>query len=602
MMAVNERQRVMNDERPATNDRRSSIPFVASSYENLVSLVRARAVQRGEAIAYTFLEDGENQEVHLTYAALDQEARAVAARLQRELRPGDRAILIYPTGTAFITAFMGCLYAGVVAVPVPEPFSDRHFLRIKNIVGDAQTRHILTTERFRTAVNQRFAGNPEMQALRWLPTDTIDVAEADAWQETAVTGATLAFIQYTSGSTAVPKGVMVSHRALLTNSEMIQNLFQSDENTVMVTWVPLFHDLGLVGNIVQTAYTGGRCILLSPLAFLQKPFRWLQAISRYRGEISGGPDFCYALTARKVTEAQKASLDLSSWHAAFNGAEPVRPVSLEQFSTAFAACGFRRESLLPGLGIAEATMYVSAGPLNHGPIYYRVDAAAYGQRRVVPARQGAALLTLVACGRTDWVDQQVKIVNPETLKESAADEVGEIWLAGSHIAQGYWNKPAETEATFHAYVADSGEGPFMRTGDLGFVHEGQLYVGGRIKDLIIIDGENHYPQDIELTTENAHPAVRKGCTAAFAIDQNGQERLVVVAELNPPGESEPPLVAETIAQEIRRAIATEHGIPLHDVAFIKARTIHKTSSGKIQRHANRADYLRQQLAYYPSDA
>jgi acyl-CoA synthetase (AMP-forming)/AMP-acid ligase II len=560
-------------------------------YNNFVTLTRNQVMQRGEATAYTFLLDGESQEFNLTYAALDQQARAVAARLQRELRPGDRAILVFPTDPAFIAAFMGCLYAGIIAVPVPEPFTDRHFLRIKNIVADAGTRHILTTSRFLTAVNQRFAHNPDIQALHWLATDTIDTAEADAWQEPALTGDQIAFLQYTSGSTAAPKGVMVTHRNLLANSEMLRQIYQSHQDSLFVSWLPLFHDLGLVAKMSQTLYVGGRCILISPLAFLQKPVRWLQAISRYGGEISGAPDFAYAVTARKVTPEQKATLDLSSWRIAFNGAEPVRAATLERFADAFQSCGFRREALVPAFGMAEATIFIAAGPLNHGPIYYSLNAAAFAQRRLVPAQAGETAITAVACGRFDWLDQQVKIVDPVSLVECPADEVGEIWLAGSHIAQGYWNQTAETEAAFHAYTADTNEGPFMRTGDLGFVHEEQLYIGGRIKDLIIIDGQNHYPQDIEFTAENAHPAVRNGCTAAFAIDHEGQERLVVVAELRPTAESEPPLDHEAITQAVRHAISKEHGIPLYDIAYIKPGTIHKTSSGKIQRRACRADYL-----------
>jgi acyl-CoA synthetase (AMP-forming)/AMP-acid ligase II len=578
---------IKQDERQRAKDDRS-----------FVALTRARAEQRGEAVAYTFLLDGDGRETNLTYAELDRRARAVAARLQHELQPGNRAILVFPTGPDFIAAFLGCLYARVIAVPVPEPFTDRHFLRIKNIVADAGTRHILTTNQFLTAVNQRFAGNPDIQALRWLATDTLDPAGADAWQPQPIAPDDIAFLQYTSGSTAAPKGVIVTHRNLLANSDMLRQVYQSDQESLLVSWLPLFHDLGLVAKMMQTLYVGCRCILMSPLAFLQKPVRWLQAISHYRGEISGAPDFAYAITARKVTPEQKAGLDLSSWRLAFNGAEPVRAATLEQFADAFQSCGFRREALTPAFGMAEATLFIAGGPLNYGPIYYEIDAAAFGRNRIVLAQAGEASLTAVACGRFDWADQQLKIVNPDTLNECAADEVGEIWLAGGHIGRGYWNKPAETEATFQAYTADTNAGPFMRTGDLGFVHEGQVYVGGRIKDLIIIDGQNHYPQDIEFTVEDAHPAVRQGCTAAFPIDHEGQERLVAVAELREPVNADSPWDTQVIAQELRRAVAKEHGIPLYDIAFIKARTIHKTSSGKIQRRACRTDYLANHLHVY----
>lgn len=564
-------------------------------FNSVVDLARTQATQRGQAVAYTFLLDGQPQEVNLTYAALDEQARAIAAHLQQTMQPGDRAILVYPTDPAFIAAFLGCLYAGIIAVPVPEPFTDRHFLRIKSIVADAGTRHILTTSHFLTAVNQRFADNPDIQSLHWLATDTIPPQEAHNWQEPPLSHDKIAFLQYTSGSTAAPKGVIISHGNLLANSEMLRQIYQSHQESVIVSWLPLFHDLGLVAKIMQTLYVGCRCILMSPLAFLQKPVRWLQAISHYRGEISGAPNFAYAVAARKVTPAQKETLDLSSWRIAFCGAEPVRAATLDEFAAAFQSCGLRRESLLPAFGMAEATLFIAAGPLNHGPIYYELDAAAFSQHQVVPAQTGSASITAVACGNFNWLDQQLKIINPDTLTESQPNEVGEIWLAGSHIGQGYWNNPAATKATFHAYTADTNAGPFMRTGDLGFVHDGQLYIGGRIKDLIIIDGQNHYPQDIEFTIENAHPLIRNGCTAAFPIDYEGQERLVIVAELRPPSADTPLPPPETISQLIRRAVAQEHGIPLHDVAFIKPRTIHKTSSGKIQRRACRADYLNGRL-------
>lgn len=568
------------------------------NHPSFVSVTRARAEQKGDAVAYTFLPGGDGREINLTYAELDRRARAVAARLQHELQPGDRAILVFPTGPDFIAAFLGCLYARVIAVPVPEPFTDRHFLRIKNIVADAGAGYILSTSHFIAVVNQRFANNADIQALRWLATDTLDLAGAAAWQPPPIAPDDIAFLQYTSGSTAAPKGVIITHQNLQANSEMLRQACQSDANTVLVSWLPLFHDLGLVSKLLQTIYVGCHCILMSPLAFLQKPVRWLQAISHYQADISGAPDFAYAVTARKVTPEQKAGLDLSSWRLAYAGAEPVRQATLEQFAAAFHECGFRRQALTPAFGMAEATLFIAGGPIERSPIYYEIDAAAFGQNRIVPARAGEASLTAVACGRFDWADQQLKIVNPDTRNECAPDEVGEIWLAGSHIARGYWHKPAETEAAFHAYTADTSAGPFMRTGDLGFVHEGQIYIGGRIKDLIIIDGQNHYPQDVEFTVEDAHPAVRQGCTAAFSIDHEGQERLVAVAELREPVNVDSPWDTQAIAQELRRAAAKEHGIPLYDIAFIKARTIPKTSSGKIQRLACRADYLANRLHAY----
>jgi acyl-CoA synthetase (AMP-forming)/AMP-acid ligase II len=564
---------------------------------NLVALLRRRALERPEAPAFTFLVDGEREEGRLTYAGLDRRAQAIAGRLQQEMAPGERAILLYPTGLDFVAAFFGCLYAGVVPVPVPEPFLERHILRLRNIVNDAQTQHILTDGKLLGMVERRFADNAEIQALRWLATDNQD-PESGAWQPVEIEPETIAFLQYTSGSTAAPKGILVSHRNVLANSEMIRQFLGTHETSVMVTWLPLFHDLGLIGNVVQAVYAGAHCVLMSPFVFLQKPFRWVQAISRYRSDISGGPDFAYALAARKATPEQKAGLDLSSWHKAYNGAEPVRPASLESFAEAFAGCGFQREALAPAYGMAEAVLFMAGDPGRIAPVYYDIDAESFGRGRVVPAAEGKSKVTAVACGRTAWLDQKIVIVNPQTCRACPPDEVGEIWISGSHVTAGYWNNPAETEAVFHGHLAGSGEGPFLRSGDLGFMHEGRLYIGGRIKDLIIIDGANHYPQDIEFTVENSHPLVRPGCTAAFPVDREERERLVIVAELRPRAPDGAAISLEQVQQEIRQVVAAEHGLRADDMRFIKPRTIPKTASGKIQRRACRALYLAGRLELY----
>jgi acyl-CoA synthetase (AMP-forming)/AMP-acid ligase II len=564
---------------------------------NLVALLRRRALERPEAPAFTFLVDGEREEGRLTYAGLDRRAQAIAGRLQQEMAPGERAILLYPTGLDFVAAFFGCLYAGVVPVPVPEPFLERHILRLRNIVNDAQTQHILTDGKLLGMVERRFADNAEIQALRWLATDNQD-PESGAWQPVEIEPETIAFLQYTSGSTAAPKGILVSHRNVLANSEMIRQFLGTHETSVMVTWLPLFHDLGLIGNVVQAVYAGAHCVLMSPFVFLQKPFRWVQAISRYRSDISGGPDFAYALAARKATPEQKAGMDLSSWRKAYNGAEPVRPASLESFAEAFAGCGFQREALAPAYGMAEAVLFMAGDPGRIAPVYYDIDAESFGRGRVVPAAEGKSKVTAVACGRTAWLDQKIVIVNPQTCRACPPDEVGEIWISGSHVTAGYWNNPAETEAVFHGHLAGSGEGPFLRSGDLGFMHEGRLYIGGRIKDLIIIDGANHYPQDIEFTVENSHPLVRPGCTAAFPVDREERERLVIVAELRPRAPDGAAISLEQVQQEIRQVVAAEHGLRADDMRFIKPRTIPKTASGKIQRRACRALYLAGRLELY----
>lgn len=560
------------------------------SFTNTVEAARANVEALGDALAYTLLADGDKQETHLTYHELDRQARAIAGRLQSELRPGERAILIYPTSAEFLAAFFGCLYAGVIAVPVVEPVKAGHLLRIKSIVEDAQARMILTTSQLLPRFDTWAEASPDLRSFRWLATDTVEPAWADPWRMPALERDTVAFLQYTSGSTGAPRGVMVTHGNLVGNCEMLIQALQVGRDTVGVSWLPLFHDMGLISKVVLTAYVGSRSVLMPPAAFLQRPMRWLKAISRYRGYYSAGPDFAYALAARKATPAACEGLDLSSWRVAANGAEPVRPATIQAFVEAFAPYGFRPEAMRPCYGLAEATLVVSFSR-EQRPAFYQVEAAEFEKKRLAPAVDGQAALTLVGCGRTSLGGQSVRIVHPETQQACAPGEVGEIWVAGENVAAGYWQQPELSAATFQARIAGTGEGPFMRTGDLGFYHDDQLYIAGRIKDLIIIDGSNHYPQDLELTVEGAHPAVRPGCAAAFSVDRDGQERLVVVAELEQRGASNGALDPSQVAQAIRQSLAAEHGVRLDDVVFIKPRSLPKTSSGKLQRRACRAAYL-----------
>ena len=330
-----------------------------------------------------------------------------------------------------------------------------------------------------------------------------------------------------------PKGVMVSHRNLLHNQQLIQQAMQHTEKTIFVGWLPLFHDMGLIGNMLQPLYLGIPCILMSPVAFLQSPVRWLQAISRYKATTSGGPNFAYDLCVSKITPTQRATLDLSSWEVAFNGAEPVRAETLERFSATFSQCGFRASAFYPCYGMAETTLIVSGGRVRVPPVIQTVEKQALEQNRVVQA-DGANdadwTRTVVGCGQT-LLDQQIVIVHPENLSKCLPNQVGEIWVSGSSVAQGYWRRPEETEYTFGAYVANTGEGLFLRTGDLGFLVNGELFVTGRLKDLIIIRGRNHYPQDIELTVEKSHPVLRPNSGAAFTVEIEGEERLAIAQEV-----------------------------------------------------------------------
>jgi acyl-CoA synthetase (AMP-forming)/AMP-acid ligase II len=567
-----------------------------SPWASLVALGRERAATHGETPLYTFLPDrGPEEGAQLTCADLDRRARAIAATLQQLGAGGQRALLLYPPGLEFIASFFGCLYAGVVAVPAYPPRSARALPRLLEIARDARPAVALTTAELRTAIGGLAASVPELGALRLIATDEVATGAAEDWRDPGLTGDSLAFLQYTSGSTAAPKGVMVSHGNLLHNEEMIRQAFGQKAESVIVGWLPLYHDMGLIGNVLQPLYLGARCVLMSPIAFLQSPKRWLAAISRYRATTSGGPNFAYDLCVRKVTAADREELDLSSWDTAFNGAEPVRSESLERFAEAFAGCGFQPRAFFPCYGLAEATLFVAGGPGPGAPrtaprvaAFDRAQLEA-GEARPVAAADPAnpADRSLVSCGHP-WLGQELAIVDPETLAPCRDGRVGEIWVRGESICKGYWKRPEATAETFGGRLAGEAAdaGPaFLRTGDFGFIDGGELFVTGRLKDLIIIRGRNLYPQDIELTVERSHPALRPGCGAAFSVEINGEERLVVVQEL------ERTESAAVLAEAVRRAVAEEHEAQVQQLVLLRAGSIPKTSSGKIQRRACRAALL-----------
>ncbi|HEV8581878.1 MAG TPA: amino acid adenylation domain-containing protein [Thermoanaerobaculia bacterium] len=557
---------------------------------NLVEVLRRRALHQPDRRAYTFLLDGEAREVHLTYGELDLQARAIAARLQALDAAGERVLLLYPPGLPYAAAFFGCLYAGVAAVPVYPPRPNRPDPRVRSILTDARARVVLTTSAILPAAERPLGGEPGIQ---WLATDGLDFEAAADWREPVLSPGDLAFLQYTSGSTAAPKGVMVSHGNLVHNERLIERAFGVTADSVVVGWLPLYHDMGLIGNLLQPLWAGCPCVLMSPVDFLQRPRRWLAALSRYGGTVSGGPNFAYDLCARRVTGADLEGLDLSRWQVAFNGAEPVRAETLDRFAAAFAPCGFRREALYPCYGLAEATLFVSGGAVGEPPVVGGFRTADLARHQVAEAAAGE-VRRLVASGRPQpgGDGHEVAIVDPETLRRRAPGEVGEIWLRGPSVAGGYWSRPELTKDAFQARTAE-GEEPFLRTGDLGFLHGGDLYVAGRLKDLVIIRGRNHYPQDIELTVEKSHPALRPGCGAAFAVERGGEERLVVVQEVRRDARDAD---FTEVLEAIRRAVSEEHEVQLLAAVLIRTASLAKTSSGKVRRQACRDAYLHDELA------
>ncbi|MGA8184676.1 MAG: fatty acyl-AMP ligase [Terriglobia bacterium] len=581
-----------------------------AEFSTLVEILRWRAIQQPEQRTYTYLVDGEAEGDHLTYAALDSQARSLGAMLQSYRASGERALLLYPAGLEFITAFFGCLYAGVIAVPLPPPNPaqpQRTLPRLRAIVSDAQPSVVLTTSAILSNAEGLITQASGLQKLRWLATDKVSGSLAQEWRDPAVTSNTLALLQYTSGSTAEPKGVMISHGNLLHNSDYINRVFALVPDSVTVTWLPTFHDMGLTNGIIQPVYKGRPCYLMPPVSFLMRPIRWLQAISRYKATISGGPNFAYDLCTRRITPEQRGTLDLSSWDVAYNGAEPVRADTMKRFAATFASCGFRPSAFHPCYGLAEATLLVSGGSLRD-EMLRTIEVAAFEQNRIVDAcAQQQNVRTLAGSGHI-LKGTKVVIADPESLAACAPDEVGEIWVSGPSVTQGYWNRPEDSERSCRAYLKDTGEGPFLRTGDLGFMKDGELFVTGRLKDLIIISGRKLYPQDIELTVEQSHPALRQACSAAFSSDGAGEEHLIIAAEVEPrfrPAVRKPPvgeeracptgrlpLDVEAVVRAIRRAVAEAHDVRVHTVVLVRAGRIPKTTSGKVQRHICQASFLK----------
>src|SRR5215470_5580544 len=531
--------------------RAAPAPLVRSTMiqSTWVRLLREKAQRHPDLPVCTFLADGEAREASATYAELDVQARAIAAALQGRHSRGDRALLLFPPGLEYVSAFLGCLYAGIVAAPFPSP---------------------------------------ALASVPWLASDELGPEGADTWSDPGVTADSVAFIQYTSGSTAAPKGVVLTHGNTLHNSAAIQEALGHTARSVGVIWLPPYHDMGLVGGILQPLYVGFPVVLLSPLHFLQRPLRWLAAMSRYRATITAGPDFAYELCVRRTTPEQRMALDLSCVESAVVGAEPVNPATLERFVEAFAPYGFRREALRPSYGLAESTLMVTASarpsttamqPLPDTPGVKVVD---------TPLGVGArSSRVMVSCGRPG-LGQRVVVVDPDSGRPCRSDTIGEVWVAGPSVAAGYWNRPEETGAVFGAYLSDTAEGPFLRTGDLGFVHEGDLFISGRLKDLIIIRGRKLHPTDIERTVARSHPGLRAGGGAAFAITVDGQEQLVVVHETE---RHHAPRDHDAMIGAIRSAVIEEHDVLVTSVRLVRPGSLPRTANGKAQRSVCRESFL-----------
>ncbi|AKQ66397.1 Non-ribosomal peptide synthetase [Myxococcus hansupus] len=555
----------------------------------LMELLEARTQSLGDTRLYTFLEDGGDDE-SLSYAGLDLRARRIGAALQALAQAGERAVLLYPPGLEYVAGFFGCLYGGLIAVPAypPDPTRlDRTLPRLRAIIRDARATVVLTTAFILEMGEGLFEGAPELAALRWVATDSLPEGTEEGWRRPSPTRDTLAFLQYTSGSTGDPKGVLLSNGNLLHNLGLISHAFEVHSDSVGVIWLPPYHDMGLIGGILQPLYAGFPVALMSPLAFLRRPRFWLESLSRFGGTVSGGPCFAFDLCVRKVPPSEREGLDLSRWELAFCGAEPIRPEVMLRFSEAFAPVGFKGGALYPCYGLAEGTLIASGGQKGAGVLTRTWDSEALERNEALEAVGGPGARPLVGCGQT-LPDQSLLVVDPEMRLPCPPERVGEIWVSGPSVALGYWERPEESEAAFGARLADSEEGPrFLRTGDLGLMRDGELFVVGRRKDLIILRGRNLHPQDLELTVERSHAALRPGCGAAFSIDVGGEERLAVVYEVD----ARKPWTAEDVVGAVRRGLSEAHEVQLHTLVLIEPGALPKTSSGKIQRRACRAELL-----------
>ncbi len=556
---------------------------------NLVAVLQHWAKIRGDSPAFYFADREGDEDQCLTYGQLDAAARNLGGYLQKLNGAGQRVLLLYPPAMDFVIGFFGCLYAGATAVPAFPPRRNRKGQRIHGIARDCQSQFALTNELVRQAI-EGDANWVEWESVTIIASDSLAQNHSAHWKAPTLRDDDLAMLQYTSGSTGQPKGVMLTHGNLVRNTELIAAAFQSGQDSVGVSWLPTYHDMGLVGGILMPLFIGCPMVLMSPMSFLQQPIRWLRAISKYKATVSGAPNFAYQLCVDKITDEELEGIDLSTWRTAFNGAEPVRASTLQLFSERFAKCGFKREFFLPCYGMAETTLIVTGGPQSEPPPLVAFDTRELEANRVVPcpaddphARQ------LVACGQI-LPGETILIVDPQTRQIVEESQIGEIWIDSPSVGKGYWEKEEINQEVFGGTTSD-GEGPYLRTGDLGFVFEGQLYVAGRLKDMIIVRGVNRYPQDIELTVEQAHEIMQSGLVAAFADSSGDRERLIIAAEV----QRREDLDLQKVILAIRRDVTQQHELPPDAVILVRIGTLPRTSSGKIQRHACRQEYQRGSL-------
>jgi len=554
---------------------------------NLVSILQYKSQSAADRIAYRFIEEEDEPVQQLTYHTLHLQATAIATALRNHCRKGDRVLMMYQSSREFIPAFFGCLYAGVIAVPAYPPRKNHNAVRLLSIIEDAGVNVVLSTTQIHRQIASLNEYKPLFTQAAWVNTDEVkEQTPNTAFEPAAVSGDDVMFLQYTSGSTGKPKGVMVTHANIWANLGMLYEALEVNDDSVYVSWLPYFHDMGLIGVILEAMYAGVPAVMMNPAYFLQKPLRWLQAISAYGGTVSGAPNFAYDLCVDKIRDEDLEGIDLSTWKVAFNGAEPVSAKTLDRFYNRFKKYGFNKRAMLPSFGLAEATLFVSAELKEDGPGILQVDAKSLQQGQV-ETNEMAQTVTIVSCGKT-CRNHALAIVDPATGLVCADGQVGELWFKGASVAKGYWNKPEESKGVFEAYI-EAGDGPYLRTGDLAFLFRGEVYITGRLKDVLVIRGGNYYPQDLELACWESHPYLATNSAAAFTIDTETGTQLVIVQEVQRTAVRN--LQAGALFEAILSNIASQYQLQVFDILLLSPGNVLKTSSGKIQRQANKQAYL-----------
>ncbi|MCH9643839.1 MAG: fatty acyl-AMP ligase [Gammaproteobacteria bacterium] len=579
------------------------------NFTDIADILQRRSQTHPDKKAYTFLVDDNKVYCEYTYRELDHIVQSIVQQLLPITQPGDRVLLLYASEHLFIPAFLACAYVGAIAVPTLPPTNKSLIKKLHSIFDDCEPSVVLSENKVTKKI-ERLLAQPNMVEQPFLQkladsftgihsgchainTELVETIEYTVPFMSNINANDVMFLQYTSGSTGSPKGVMVRHSSLIDNMALMQQAYKLDENNVTVTWLPVTHDMGLIGTILLMLYIGGHGVVMSPINFLFKPIRWLQAISDYKAFSSTAPNFAYRFCSERITEEQRAQLDLSHWNIAICGAEPIRPTTMRRFVECFSACGFKPEQLHCSYGLAEATLFVSC---SEGLRIENFNAEQFKLGKAVTHQNNTPQHEMVSCGKPLVT---TKIVNPETLDECAMGETGEVWIGGPSVCQGYWNKPDINKTECQATINNQPDHFYLRTGDLGFIFQDELYIAGRSKETIIINGENHYPQDIEESALQADAALQ-GCNAiAFSHEMEQQEELVVVTELQ---RSTDEKIFERVAQDIQAAILRGHQLTVAAVVLLPRGRLPKTTSGKLQRKLCQREYKKDQLKSMYKDA